>query len=240
MEIAGQVILWAADASFSASRLSEKYGKHLKSDILQVPHHGFQGGTVESEIEGYKLILPDVAFMPVSDFNAYTAFCAHKPSARYLMEYGGLGELITGEEQRTVDLPYHAAAHGKKELESKLKQGIGNCGSRAFVFTGLSTSKESDFEFTFLNMTVSKATVFAELFFEDYKKNIRYIKIEVRSQGLKNISIIGDDVDPDAYYFNWMSLKDNGVPQNENFAVRFISDTPIIISHKEHTATYQF
>lgn len=240
MELGGQVILWAADAHFSASRLTEKYGKYLKSDILQVPHHGFQGGTAESEIEGYKLILPEVAFLPVSDFNAFTAFCAHKPSTRYLMEYGGLGELITGEEQRTVDLPYFPKIHGKEELESNLKRGIGNCGSRTFVFTGLRTDKESDFEFAFLNMTNGKATVFAELFFENYKQNIRYIKIEVGALAMKNISIAGDSVDSESLYFNWMSLKTKGIPQNQNFAVRFISDIPLVITHKEHSAAYKF
>ena len=239
MKLGGQVILWAADSHFSATKLSEKYGAYLKADILQVPHHGFQGGTAESEINGYRLIRPEVAFLPVSDFNAFTAFCAHKPSARYLMEYLEIGELITGETQRTVDLPYRAEKDGKSRLKKKLQRGISNCGAECFVFTGLKTDKTSDFEFSFLNMTHSKATVFAELFFEDYKQNIRAIKLEVGPLRMIKTSIVGEDVDPDALYFNWMSLKEKGIPENAIFAVRFISDIPIIITHSEHKEAYR-
>ena len=238
MALAGQIILWAADASFSASKLSEKYGTYLKSDILQVPHHGFQGGTAESEIDGYRLILPKTAFLPVSDFNAFTAFCIHKPSARYLMEYGGLEEMITGEEQRTIDLPYCPSPEKKATLENKVKSGLAHCGSDSFVFTSLNTSKKSDFEFTFLNTTHSKATVWIELFFESSRQNIRAIKLEVAALSMKKASIIGDDVNPDALYFNWMSLKEKGIPESCDFAVRFISTVPLIISHAEHSAAY--
>ena len=47
MELGGQVVLWTCDGAFSEVRLTEKCPEYLKSDILQIPHHGYNGGTVE-------------------------------------------------------------------------------------------------------------------------------------------------------------------------------------------------
>ena len=74
MELCGQIILWATDASFSDAQLPEKFGEYLKSDILQVPHHGLQCGTAEAMMRGYDLIRPKVCLLPISEYNAYTAF----------------------------------------------------------------------------------------------------------------------------------------------------------------------
>ena len=46
------------------------------------------------------------------------------------------------------------------------------------------------------------------------------------------------DVDGDALFFNWMSLKLRGIPENALFSVRFMSDIPVVISHKSHAAAY--
>ena len=70
MMLGGQTILWTNDAAFSHARLTERYGEYLKSDILQIPHHGFQSGSAEAEIEGYDLIRPRVCLLPVSDYCA--------------------------------------------------------------------------------------------------------------------------------------------------------------------------
>jgi len=47
-----------------------------------------------------------------------------------------------------------------------------------------------------------------------------------------------DSVESEALYFNWMSLKKVGIPENMPFAVRFISSVPVVISHKKHKETY--
>ena len=53
----GKTVLLLADATHQISRqLSHTYGTSLKSDYLQMAHHGFIGG----DIELYKLIDPDV------------------------------------------------------------------------------------------------------------------------------------------------------------------------------------
>ena len=45
LHIAGQKILFLADAELKADRKLEEFGPALKSDLMQVAHHGFSGGT---------------------------------------------------------------------------------------------------------------------------------------------------------------------------------------------------
>ena len=238
MELAGQVILWATDAPFSTDKLNEKYGDFLKADILQVPHHGFQGGTIESEITGYKLIRPDVCLLPVNDYNGFTVFCAFKESTAFLMTKAGVKEMITGSTQRTISLPYTAAPYGEAELRSKYEEGQRSAGAKVWFFTDLNTSNESDLNFTLINTTLTLATVWIDLYFEDHNRNVRDIKFELKSQRTSRINVIGDAVDGDAVFFNWMSLKDKGVPENAFVSVRFRSNVPIIVASKDHSPAY--
>ncbi len=238
MELGGQITLWATDASCGIARLAEKHGEYLKADILQVPHHGFQSGDADSEIACYKLIRPDVCLLPVSDFNAYTAFCAHKKGTMFLMTQADISEMITGSAQRTITLPYTAPKSGKTELRMNYVNGQNSSGATTWLFSQLFTSKESDLVFTFLNATHADTTVWAELFFEDRSANLRWIRIDLPRLTTKTVNIVGGDVDGDAVYFNPMSLEINGIPENALFSVRFTSDVPIFVSHKERTATY--
>ena len=48
--------------------MAERYGSYLKSDILQITHHGFNGGSMEA----YALVNPDVCLAPVDE---ETFFC---------------------------------------------------------------------------------------------------------------------------------------------------------------------
>ncbi len=239
MELGGQVILWAADASFSDARIPERYGTHLKADILQVPHHGFQCGTAEAEIRGYQLIRPKVCLLPASDYTAFTYFCTHKEGAHYLMTRADVDEIITGTVQRTLTLPYTAPAYAKHELQRQYLSGRDNCGVCTWIYSELSTSCPEDFQFTLLNTANRAATVWIDLFFEDPKERILFIKAEVGAARLKRIDVSGADVDRNALYFNWMSgNKPQQIPSDVPFAVRFISDTPIVVSHRSHTASY--
>ena len=238
MELAGQVILWAADVPFSDARLPERYGEYLKADILQIPHHGFQSGTAAAEIRGYELIQPRVCFLPVSEHNAFTIFCIYREGTRYLMSKAGVEELITGSVQRTLTLPYTPPAYAKWELEQRYFSGLDNAGSCTWMFSGLNTGREADFRFTILNTTVAAATVWIELFFEDAARKVRFIKASIPSGCFRQVNIVGEDVDDDAIYFGYLSLKKQGIPENAPFAVRFMSDIPVVVSHPDHPASY--
>lgn len=238
MELGGQVILWCADAAFGETRLAEKYGQYLKADILQVPHHGFQSGTAEAEIEGYRYIKPSVCLLPVSDYNAYTVFCAFKEGTRFLMRDMDIDEMITGDTTRTLLLPYMPAPEGKNVLRRKYTAGQGSAGATTWIYTGLDTGREEDLVFQFINTTHMPTMVNIELFFEEKDRNVRHIKVQIPPLSYKSICVVGGDVDGDFMYFNWMSLKERGVPENANFAIRFISDVPIVVAHKKYSATY--
>ncbi|MBQ9803163.1 MAG: MBL fold metallo-hydrolase [Clostridia bacterium] len=239
MELAGQVILWATDASFSIARLPERYGRYLKADILQVPHHGFQSGTAAGEIAGYDLIEPSVCLLPVADYHAYTSFCSYRAGTRHIMCKDCVKEMITGTVQRTLTLPYTPSPDAKYQLERNYLTGRDDTGARTWIFSELHTARPEDFVFTLLNATHVKATVMIELFFEDPAQKILYIKAELGAGRLKKLSVIGDEVDSEWKYFNWQSLQGQGIPENVPFAVRFLSDLPIVVSHKEHQPSYR-
>ena len=222
----------------SLTRLPARYGDYLKSDILQIPHHGFQCGTAEAEIEAYDLIRPSICLLPVSEYNAFTRFCTFRDGTRHIMRHAAVEELITGDESRTLTLPYHATARAKAALEERFCHGLANNGARTWIFTGLDTAKEEDFLFTLLNTTNFDATVWIELYFDNRKQTVQDIRAIIPAMAVKRLCIVGDEVDTAAAYFDWMSLAKHPIPENAPFAVRFLSDRPIVITHPDHTAAY--
>lgn len=238
MELGGQVIFWGGDAGFSLARIPDRYKDYLKSDFLQVPHHGFQMGDPDSEIAGYKYIKPSVCFLPASEYNAYCALCTHMKGARFIMEDLEIDELITGDYTRTVNLPYTPPAHARNEMLRKYTDGLKACGSKTWVFTNLNTGISEDLNFTFLNTTHARAKVWIELFYENSSKNIRYLTVYINPCSIKSINIIGEETNDDDVWFNWMSVKDVGICQDAPFAVRFLSDLPIVVSNSVHNADY--
>jgi hypothetical protein len=87
-------------------------------------------------------------------------------------------------------------------------------------------------------MTNQVADVTIELYFDDSWRMVRSIKATAAPLVVKKLNIVGDEVDGDYEYFDWLSLKKRGVPENADFAVRFLSDTPIVVSHPDHTPAY--
>ena len=238
MQLGGQVILWAADASFSSCKLAKKHGEHLKADILQVPHHGFGCGLATGEIEAYDLIRPETCFIPVAPYHGYTVFSAHKEGTRYLMRNLGVKEIIMGIPRRTITLPYTPPIYAEKEIERNYLSGMDNCGAPTWFFTDLSTACPEDFNFTFLNTTVKDATVDIDIYFEDAALDVSRIKAVIGRKCIKTISIIGDEVDSEWRFYNPSSLKKMGIPEDVPFAVRFMSDVPIVVSNKNRRASY--
>ncbi len=63
LKVGEKNLLFLGDAvNESNDKMSERLGAALKSDYLQVPHHGYSGGTVEL----YKWVAPEFAFWPTS------------------------------------------------------------------------------------------------------------------------------------------------------------------------------
>lgn len=240
MELGGQVILWSTDARFRDIKLSDKHGAHLKADILQVPHHSFSGGGPEEQIRAYKLIDAPVCLLPNTDHIAFTWHCVFTNKAsRYLFADSDTAEIITGDVQRTITLPYTPEPEAKNEIARKYLTGLENNGAVAWVFSELDTACRDDFRFTVLNMTRVPAVIWAEIFFEDPDRRLRYIKIEVEPNLFKRIDVLSDDANHDARYFNSFTLANKGLPENAPFAIRFVSNVPVVITNKNHKESYR-
>lgn len=73
----GRTVLFLGDCMRDAcSRILETYGSYLKSDLMQVTHHGLIGGSTEL----YKYVDPEICFWPVSEarfFGTYTEEAHH-------------------------------------------------------------------------------------------------------------------------------------------------------------------
>lgn len=239
VELGGQKIFFGGDGSFSDSRLPERYGQELKADILQVPHHGFGCGTDEAQIRGYRLISPRVCLMPVSRKEAYTSFTTYREATNYLMTRMNVEEMITGEEERTLELPYSPQPGGAFQLAQRYLEGRDNCGARTWVFHDLNTARREDFVFSVLNTTFCNAQLDVELFFENMQKKIIRVKNTGLRRGVFRLNcLLTPEEDPglfDAPDF----LASRGIPENTFFSVRFISDLPVVISHRDHTPAYR-
>ncbi len=240
MTLAGQVIFWGADASVEYAQLAKRYGRLLKADILQVMHHGFGGGSAEEEARGYSLINPDVCLLPVIDYNAYTTFCAYKGGARHLMTAVDIKEMITGDRTVTLTLPYTPDGCAINIHKEKFEKGQKSAGAHTWVFTGLDSGEKEDFVFNILNLTSAQANVAIELYFEDRANNVSFIRYTAGAGKFATIDITDrDTVSSEDDYYNPNSLGKKGVASNLPFAVRFLSDIPIVVSHKQHRETYK-
>lgn len=231
MELGGQVILWTADAGCSYVRLAERYGAYLKADILQVPHHGFQSGKPEAELRTYALADAPVCLLPSSGYCAYTFFCMFREGTRHLLCSERVKELIDGDEQRTLVLPYVAREGALEVRLQRVALGLENNGARAFVFSGLNTANTEDLCFTLLNMTVLPVKVRVELYFEDKKYVQRSLWTEIPGSSLRVCRLAGGE--------GSVLPPERSLPENALFAVRFLCDTPIVVSHQTHQAAYR-
>ena len=160
------------------------------------------------------------------------------------MEY-----VVPGPERRfttsylTVPVPVTVTAEEEleaQELERRCMTGLDDAGATSWIFGELSTACPSDFEFTILNTTHVEAVVWIELFFEDSTQRVRMIKATVKPCRIRRLNIVDEaDVDGDAVWFKWLTLKAQGVPENAPFAVRFRCDMPIVVSHATHKEIYR-
>jgi hypothetical protein len=238
-KIAGQTVFWGGDGSFSDTSLPSRYGTELKVDILQVPHHGFGCGADAAQIAGYQLMAPRVCLHPASEGEAFSSFCTYKEGSNYLMTRMNVEEWITGKVQRTLEMPYEPSPSGAAELRQRYAEGRDNCGARVWVYMELYTGKPEDFMFSVLNTTFLNADVAVELYFENMQRKIVRFKVAGARRGVFRINCaIGAD-DTETVALTPAYLESKGIPANTNFAVRFTSNIPVVISNRYHTAAYQ-
>ncbi|MBE7042584.1 MAG: hypothetical protein E7399_03715 [Ruminococcaceae bacterium] len=234
VNIEGQTLLLPGDGYFDFSRLPERYGTYLKSDILQVPHHGFYGGTAE----GYRLIDPDVVIVPVSEHNFYYMTDIYRPYNQALVYDNHVKELRTGtKEPCTLELPYSYKENGKKMLFDKIEQSRREMGATSWVFTDMTLE---DCVFETINMTAHSTEISVFLYFEDRSQYVSHIKYHAQDRRVTKTDFSKEeDLDGDALYYNPDSLAKKGIPQGARFAVHFSSKVPVIITGKK-VPTYHY
>lgn len=234
MFIEGQSILFCADSQLEQAALAERYGTYLKSDILQVTHHGFDGGTTRC----YSLVSPSVCLAPVEEELFYGYMSPYYEANKTLIYDLDVQEIRTGSNgDQVLTLPYHAKPNGKYQLFEKAREWQKKLGARSWVFADLTWDT---CKFSLLNATFFEGVVSADLYFENPADTIRSIKITVPACTVKRVDFADEScIDGDALYFNPSSLKKMGIPEGKTFTVHFLSDRPMVIWGKlEPVYTY--
>ena len=239
MELGGQRIFLTGDGSFSDAYLAQRYGKELKADILQVPHHGFGCGTEKGQMEAYRLIAPQVCLLPVEKKLAYTSFTTYRGGTAFLFTHMNVQEMITGEAERTLELPYEADPAGAVELEQRYTRGRDDSGARTWIFTDLYTGCQEDFLFSVLNTTYLNADLSVELYFENMQKKIIRIENKGLRLGVFRLNCLLHPEEDQTAFHAPDFLESLGIPENTYFAVRFTSSVPVVISHRNHQPAYR-
>ena len=104
VKIAGETVMITGDTENTANDLIvAMYGEELKSDILQVCHHGGRGGTRDL----YRLIDPEVAFFCTSE-SLYPKYLSLDYNYALVYEQNLKEAYNASETTFAFDLPYHA------------------------------------------------------------------------------------------------------------------------------------
>lgn len=236
MTIEGQTIMWFGDGYFVPGKLVERYGSYLKADIMQIPHHGFTGGTVK----GYDAVDPAVCIAPCFDDDCFTRNI-HRVENYHLCTGLNVKEFFAGrrfcEEELTLELPYYPNPNGKQRLDEMVKDGIGSLGSRIWYFNDIVVNDGEDCMFTLLN-TVSTAEVYVTLYFED-GRSLQRLRYNV--SGMRRINLAR----PDESDGNPVQEFANNYPEKKmlygvRFCVKFESRKPVVISSEGRASAYHY
>ena len=231
MTIAGQEILWTGDCSCKAAKLAERFGEHLKADILQVPHHMFYGGDEAT----YAFVNPHTCVVPSLEENVLGGYSLHRSScrdaSRFLVYDLDVQDFFaSGNGDVVLHLPYTPRPNGKRILLDKIGEWQRTLGARSWYFDDVTAD---DCDFTIINPIYDSADIYADLLFEDSKNVVESVKITVPRRSFKRINLMDpEDADPDALSHNKSSLAKKGIPEGAVFAVHFKSSMPIVIKGK--------
>ena len=224
MTIAGQTVLWCADGYFANAKLGARYGDYLKADILQVPHHGFNGG----ESAEYRLIDPKVCMASVHEKDMYTCRNLVKPDNITLIHDLHVEEFFTGSTGNiTLTLPYVPRPGSRKQLLEYITEKQKRVGAHSFFFTDLTAENCT---FTVINTTSRPVDIYVDLYFEDPKLYVDSIRFSVPGFTFTRTALTDPEkIDDDALYFNRNSLKKMGIPEGAVFAAHLRSKQPVVI-----------
>lgn len=228
MTIAGQVIMMCADAFMIKCNLAKRYGKYLKSDILQPPHHMFCGG----DIETYDYIDPKVCVVPSFEEDVFGRISPYQKTSmkenRHLFYNLSVEEFFTGSTGNVVlKLPYTPRPHARENYLRTLESYRKRMGAESWFYSDIT---KDDCEFYFVNTTVENATVTIDLYADDLSGYVYAITLEVPRTCAIRVNILDTEaVEGDALYYNPHSLAKKGVSETGRFTAHIKSTIPIVV-----------
>lgn len=103
MTLEGQTVLWTGDIAFNATAVAvEQFGDYLKSDILQMAHHGMNG-----TIPFYSLVDPTYVFEPLWAGGDIFERVMRSPQNKWLADSPNVKQIFyTGLGTWTIPIPY--------------------------------------------------------------------------------------------------------------------------------------
>ncbi len=222
----GQTILMTGDAMLPSSKLADRFGAYLKSDILQVPHHMFDGGCVSC----YRLIDPETILIPCEDEYVFSVFSTRanhtKEPNLFLLRDMNVKDCYTGARGNIVlPLPHKARANGKELLLADLEQGDRSLGAKDWYFADITTENCT---FTLVNTSWEAAKLRIDIISEvgggpsvhDFKEltvpRIRYRVINLNDEEGYEPEARGGEI---SKYFK----------EGEKYVLRFRCYTPLIV-----------
>lgn len=120
MTIGGQEIMWLGDIQTEGSNvICDMYGNTLKSDIVQVAHHGGNGATAEF----YGLIDPAIAFWPTSasSYKSQTGSATatgYKEVDYYLAKQLNVVDIFVAQPDNiSITLPFKAGSGLERKID---------------------------------------------------------------------------------------------------------------------------
>ncbi len=159
-----QTILWTGDGYFDLSKMAERWGKYLKSDIVQLPHHGFCGGREEE----YDLIDAKVCLAPVLERDAFETIDIYFPFNRHLIYKTDLQEFMAGGPGGcgtfTLELPYCPEDGAREKLLERIDMHQHKIGELNWHFDNVVLSKAV---LEMYNETIFDSNVDIDVTYED-------------------------------------------------------------------------
>lgn len=222
---AEQTILVTGDCAFPQARIAERFGAYLKSDILQVPHHMFYGGSVDA----YRLIDPETILIPCEDEYVFSVFSSRANNTRepsiFLMRDLHVKDCFVGARGDAIlILPYTPRENGRALLLADLEKGDRSIGAKDWFFGDITAENGV---FTVVNTSWETARFRIDILSEAGQVSVHDFKeLTVPKSCYKTFSL----TDPEGYEPEARGGEiEKYIQSGRRYVVRFRCYTPMIV-----------
>lgn len=222
---ADQTLLITGDAMLPSSHLASRFGKYLKSDILQVPHHMFDGGCIEC----YRLIDPETIVIPCEDEYVFSVFSTRQSGAKepnlFLLRDLNVKDCYTGARGNIVlELPYTPRMNGRELLLADIERGDRSIGAKDWFFGDITTENCT---FTIVNTSWATEKFRIDILSEEGETSVHDFKeLFVPKSHFKTFNLM----DAEGYEADARGGEiEKYIKEGRKYVVRFRCYTPMIV-----------